>query len=529
MERRFTLCLVLAAVCAAQPTAGQCILANPSFEISGTGGEVFGGWNQFGVFGASTDATHGDTAARVTGPNQGGWDVSGYWQRLDAEPGQVWAAKVNAWHSPARPLNGTSSAIVNIEWRDAAGNLIDFESHAAADASTPAGEVQSVSITTAPAPPGTQSTHLLLGVLQSPNDPTPDVFYDQAVFEDTGPPTPEELQWGDFPGGRVVQFAGRDWRVKGPGFYGPGPNLFCDAAGCIWVDPDGRLHLTVQQTGGAWRSTEVALVDALGYGDYVFTTRGALDTLDPRVVFGLFLWEYGPCFQPENGWWNPYNEFDIEFSRWGNPAHEAGQFVAQPFDWPGNISRFDFNLGLEEVASHAFRWLPDRVECRSWLGGPNDESAANLIHTWTYTGPHIPRPERPRVHLNLWQFDGPPNTPQEVVLENFTFVPEGQTAVQPTTSPTYRQARLHAARPNPFNPSTTIEFTLANPGHARLEIFDVGGRHVRTLVDGVTPAGTHALRWDGRDRSGVPLPSGVYLFQLQAGSVTETRRATLIK
>ena len=40
-----------------------------------------------------------------------------------------------------------------------------------------------------------------------------------------------------------------------------------------------------------------------------------------------------------------------------------------------------------------------------------------MIHSWTYTGPHIPRPEQPRVHINLWQFDGPPASDQEVIID----------------------------------------------------------------------------------------------------------------
>ncbi len=175
----------------------------------------------------------------------------------------------------------------------------------------------------------------------------------------------------------------------------------------MWVDASDQLHLTVQNNFGNWYSSEIALVDPLGYGDYVFTTQGRLDLLDPNVVFGLFIWEYEPCYDPSYLWWNPDNEFDIEFSRWGNPASAIGQFVAQPYDWPGNLNRFDATFSSNEITSHAFRWLHDRVECRSWRGGPLDEATSAQIYSWTYTGPHIPRPEQPRVHLNLWQIANP--------------------------------------------------------------------------------------------------------------------------
>ena len=110
--------------------------------------------------------------------------------------------------------------------------------------------------------------------------------------------------------------------------------------------------------------------EALGYGDYILTTVGRLDLLDPQAVLGIFLWEYGPCWDDSYTWWNAFNEIDIEYSRWQNPSSDIGQFVAQPYDWPGNISRFDATFGEGEVTSHAMRWLPDRVEYRVWRGGP---------------------------------------------------------------------------------------------------------------------------------------------------------------
>jgi hypothetical protein len=467
----------------ASDALGQCLLANPSFELSGPPGR-FAGWNQFGVVGSTTNAPHGSAAARVTGPDQGGWDVSAFWQPLDTSPGERWSASVPVWHSSTRPLTGESRAILNIEWRDSGGALIDFESHTAADATTPTDEVILFAVESQAVPPGAVTARLLLGVLQSPTDPPPDVFYDLATFDNLGPPTIEELQWLDFPGGRTIDFSGRTWRVKGPGFYGPGPNLFCDTASCTWVDAQDRLHLTVQNIGNSWHSTEVALEEALGYGDYIFTTFGRLDDLHPNVVFGLFLWEYGRCFDPQYSWWNPNNEFDIEFSRWGNPANDVGQFVAQPYDFPGNISRFDAIFGEGELTSHAFRWLPDRVECRSWRGGPADEMPSNLIHTWTYAGPHIPRPEQPRVHLNLWQFNSPPATDQEVVLDAFTFIPAGGSAgIAEDAAPLHRpSAALAVARPNPFNPHTTISYALTKDDHVEIVVYDAAGRPVRDLV-----------------------------------------------
>ena len=502
----------------------QCMLANPSFELAGSGGATFGGWNQFGVVGSSTAATHGAVAARVSGPNAGNWGVSAYWQRLDCAPGAQWSASVSVSHSVVKPLVGQCTAILNIEWRNASGDLISYESHTVTDASTPPGQANVVSVQSQAAPAGTAAVHFLLGVLQSPTDPQPDVFYDQATFDNLGPPTLDQKQWFDFNGGRTLAFGGRTWRVKGPGYYGPGPNLFCDTPSCTWVDGSGRLHLSIRNISGSWYSSEVALEQPLGYGDYIFTTIGRIDALDQTAVLGFFTWQYGACYDPAYGWWNPYNEIDVEWSRWGNLGNWPAQFVAQPYDYPGNTNRFPAGLSQNERTSHAFRWLSDRVEYRSWRGGPADETPGNLIHAWTYTGPHIPRPEQPRVHMNLWQFNGPPSANQEVIVENFTFVPSG---VPSSVSLPDLPTRFSLATPNPFDHRATIAYTVKRDGPVELLVFDVSGRLVRTLVSGERVAGQHEVDWDGRDESGRRVASGVYLYRFHAGDVVETARVVL--
>jgi len=501
----------------------QCLLANPSFEVAGAG-TAFGGWSSFGPVAASTNAPHGHRAARVWGPDTGTWNVSGVWQGLDTAPGDRWQASVQVWNASSAPLQGGSQALLNVEWRSATGTLLSYESHAVATAASPRDEWIRISLVSAAAPTGATQARLLLGVLQGPTDPQPVVMFDAATFELAGPPTPEDLQWSDFPTARSVAFSGRNWRVKGPGWFGPGPNLFSDGTSAVNVDASGRLHLTLQQLGGQWYSSEVALEEPLGYGDYRFTTVGRLDHLDPAVVFGLFLWEYGRCYDPAFLWWNPFNEVDIEFSRWGDPQAPIAQFVAQPFDWTGNLDRFDVTFGTDERTTHAFRWLADRVEFRSWRGGPFDESPANLVHSWSYAGPHVPRPESPRVHLNLWRFADPPAAPQEVVLEAFTFVPEGAVLEVPGSPREAREVAVGPARPNPFAGSTRIRFSLVRADRVEVTLHDASGRRVRGLAAGTLESGAHELTWDGCDDVGRRLAPGVYWVRVRAGGLASSRR-----
>jgi hypothetical protein len=519
--------IVLLASAGPRNVRGQCILANPSFEIGDSGSNTFYGWNQFGVVGESSEATHGSVSAVVKGPNWGGWDVSAYWQRFDTAPGERWIASVKAWHTSNNPVTGQSKAILNIEWRDSGDNIISFESHDVIIASTPLDNIQEFSDTSGPAPMGTVATHFLLAVLQSPSDPSPDVYYDEATFYNLGPPTQDDKQWEDFPGGRTIEFSGMTWRVKGPGYYGPGPNHFNDSSESVWVDFDGRLHVTVKNLGGTWYSSEVVPEEALGYGDYIFTTVGRLDQLHQNIVLGLFIWEYGPCWHDSYIEWNAFNEIDIEYSRWGDPVSDVGQFVAQPYYWEGNLDRYDYTFSEGELVSHAFLWLHDRVEFRCWRGGPLDESPANMIHEWTYYGPHIPRPEQPRVHINLWRMGDPPSTDQEVIIDRFSFYPEGVIADAQTSA--LPANRLSVAVPNPFNPSTTIRYSVEKGGHTELTVYDVAGRRIRSLVSGFIAAGDHETVWNGLDDRGEPASSGVYFYRLRTGGFKETRKIVLLK
>lgn len=89
---------------------------------------------------------------------------------------------------------------------------------------------------------------------------------------------------------------------------------------------------------------------------------------------------------------------------------------------------------------------------------------------------------------------------------------------------------LSHARPNPFNPRTTITFDL-DSDHDRvvMSIYDVAGRRLRTLFDGPAPAGATDVVWDGRDDAGRALPSGTYLYRLHTDGESRTRKMSLVR
>jgi hypothetical protein len=90
-------------------------------------------------------------------------------------------------------------------------------------------------------------------------------------------------------------------------------------------------------------------------------------------------------------------------------------------------------------------------------------------------------------------------------------------------------SRIVGARPNPFNPRTTIDFELASAAEVQLAVYDLTGMRVRTLLAAPLPAGRHESTWDGLDDEGRHVPSGVYLARLRAGGVHDVRKLVLIQ
>jgi beta-glucanase (GH16 family) len=83
--------------------------------------------------------------------------------------------------------------------------------------------------------------------------------------------------------------------------------------------------------------------------------------------------------------------------------------------------------------------------------------------------------------------------------------------------------------PNPFNPSTTIQFSLPYADHVNVAVYDITGRRVRTLLNDARGEGEHSITWDGRDDSGHAAASGVYFTRVETGSQTAVKRMLLLK
>ncbi|MEA1972068.1 MAG: C10 family peptidase [Candidatus Cloacimonadota bacterium] len=124
----------------------------------------------------------------------------------------------------------------------------------------------------------------------------------------------------------------------------------------------------------------------------------------------------------------------------------------------------------------------------------------------------------------------PENISDEIIVEaeedieyNFDITPIVDNVISPN------QDRLIGNFPNPFNPSTTIEFEVENKTQAKLTIFNIKGQTIKTLIDKKIDSGIHSIEWNGTDNSEKLVSSGFYLYVLETSNNVIVKKALLLK
>ncbi|RJP74932.1 MAG: T9SS C-terminal target domain-containing protein [Candidatus Zixiibacteriota bacterium] len=154
----------------------------------------------------------------------------------------------------------------------------------------------------------------------------------------------------------------------------------------------------------------------------------------------------------------------------------------------------------------------------SWVSLWSDSSVIVMNY---YQNPTIPDiPERGIPGYDYLSMDIYPDGGQ-AILDSLVEVLQSDDENELVSDPNSLLVRLH---PNPFNPSTSLRYDLSAPGRIRLQVYDISGRLVSTLVDGHKSAGSHEITFDASS-----LPSGIYFARLQAGDFTQTQKLVLLK
>lgn len=244
---------------------------------------------------------------------------------------------------------------------------------------------------------------------------------------------------------RTISFSGYTWNVKNS-YFGPGPNWWTDAASDVYTDNNGALHLSIINRGGTWYSSEVYLPNSLGYGTYTFTTNSNVDSFDPNVVLGLFMYQ------------DDTHEIDTEYSRWGIEGGPNLGHSVQPAGTKGNNYQYKVALDHTLPVTNEIDWQPSGVVFRTTQNG-------NLIKEWSYSGADNFVPGKEFADINFWLMKGlaPINGQNvEAVISSFQFTPYLVPAVT-ITAPAPAPAPAPATTITPVKESIIVETVITAP------------------------------------------------------------------
>jgi hypothetical protein len=117
----------------------------------------------------------------------------------------------------------------------------------------------------------------------------------------------------------------------------------------------------------------------------------------------------------------------------------------------------------------------------------------------------------------------------EIAQDVFTYMYMGPTNSDFTQADIPGAYGLARNFPNPFNPVTTIGYSMKEKGVVTLKIYNVAGQLVRTLVDGVKDAGAYKAVWDGKNNGGTPTASGIYFYKMKTAGFSATKKMVLLR
>ena len=198
------------------------------------------------------------------------------------------------------------------------------------------------------------------------------------------------------------------------------------------------------------------------------------------------------------------------------------------FDVPSSLSAGSSGQTLTVSYTPANDGTADQMSARAVNG--HDEGVAHALLRFVMpaelndfavgNGTLVGRDVRGDVQICLVEFDLPANSTRTVTIAG-EVTGVGDAPRTPVLA-------LRAS-PNPFNPSVSLDFALAADGPARVAVYDLRGQEVAVLADGPLPEGDHRLRWDGRDRRGEAMPSGVYFARIVSGGRAATVKLLLAR
>lgn len=277
-----------------------------------------------------------------------------------------------------------------------------------------------------------------------------------------------------------------------------------------WVSGTSQAAPHVTAAAGLLRSHNPDL-SSQGIFDILVNTTDDIDHLNPSYA-GLM----------GSGRLNVFRAVDASYAPSvtvtypnGGEVFYIGQIATVTWDASDNVGIVSTDVDYSVDGGDT--WMP----IASLPGNPGE-------YDWTVTGP-----PSSTCRMKVTCYDAAGTAGDDISDEDFcppykrltsqqSFAIAGEGAL-PT------EFALYQNHPNPFNPTTKIEFSLPQPSEVKLEIFNITGQKVAMLINGPYEAGTHSITWDGRDSHGQSVASGIYFYHLQAEQFSATRKMVMLK
>ncbi|MEE9170427.1 MAG: T9SS type A sorting domain-containing protein, partial [bacterium] len=194
---------------------------------------------------------------------------------------------------------------------------------------------------------------------------------------------------------------------------------------------------------------------------------------------------------------------------------------------PESWTYFDNNVAAFTFTPDTYYWCKyslqgGDVKVKFWTGNKGDEPGSWLIEA-TDPDPRVTGEWLTIAYAGAVTDSGTVFKIDDLTVEDFA------TAVEPGETQIPESFALEQNFPNPFNPSTTIQYDLPHESKVVLKIYNALGQEVQELVNTIQPAGSRTVVWNGKDNLGQTADSGIYIYKLQVGDRTESRKMVLLQ